>query len=364
MKDYHYLILVFCLLTVLIGVLYKYPDLIWKFITVFVPDSWPVQPVSLSSTEAHETYKVDAVFTWVDSSDPEWKRSKHRRLHGSVDSKPTDNDLNRWTDPDCPEAEIELSLELLLKNAPWINRIYILTARAQSPKCLVTNPNIAKESDKIEVVHHDQIWEDPSGGLPVFNSHAIESQLHRIPGLQERFLYLNDDVFIVKPVTRANWFIDGKPILQPHRYQFYRLNIPDTILKHNTRGGGWPHQKAWKNLIKLLSHRPIYVNTEQPQSLTKSVLENALDNNTENKVIATKNSPFRSEKDIPPVGYSLNKGVSNGTVVLGKSNANKTQSLCDVSNTPIHPDTTFVCINVADHIDREVETLRKKLGIM
>ena len=66
MKDYHYLILVFCLLTVLIGVLYKYPDIIWKLITVFVPDSWPVQPVSLSSTEADETYKVDAVLPgWI-----------------------------------------------------------------------------------------------------------------------------------------------------------------------------------------------------------------------------------------------------------------------------------------------------------
>src|SRR5690606_8440135 len=42
--------------------------------------------------------------------------------------------------------------------------------------------------------------------LPVFNSHAIESQLHRVPGLAERYLYLNDDVFFGRPVTKDLFF--------------------------------------------------------------------------------------------------------------------------------------------------------------
>ena len=32
--------------------------------------------------------------------------------------------------------------------------------------------------------------------LPTFNSQAIETMLHRIPGLRSPFIYLNDDFFI------------------------------------------------------------------------------------------------------------------------------------------------------------------------
>src|SRR5699024_11149044 len=41
---------------------------------------------------------------------------------------------------------------------------------------------------------------------PVFNSHAIESQLHHIPGLAEQYLYLNDDVFFGRPVGPEAFF--------------------------------------------------------------------------------------------------------------------------------------------------------------
>ena len=39
--------------------------------------------------------------------------------------------------------------------------------------------------------------------LPTFSSNAIEANLHRIPTLSRRFLYLNDDTFLAAPVTLA-----------------------------------------------------------------------------------------------------------------------------------------------------------------
>ena len=47
--------------------------------------------------------------------------------------------------------------------------------------------------------------------LPVFNSRAIEINLHRIPGLAEQFVYFNDDMFITKPVTKEDFFKNGLP---------------------------------------------------------------------------------------------------------------------------------------------------------
>ena len=41
----------------------------------------------------------------------------------------------------------------------------------------------------------------PAQALPTFDSGNIESYIHRIPGLSERYFYLNDDVFFGAPVT-------------------------------------------------------------------------------------------------------------------------------------------------------------------
>jgi hypothetical protein len=55
--------------------------------------------------------------------------------------------------------------------------------------------------------HHQLI---PESALPVFDSGNIESYIHRISGLSERYFYFNDDVFFGAPVCLENWFFgDG-----------------------------------------------------------------------------------------------------------------------------------------------------------
>jgi len=49
-------------------------------------------------------------------------------------------------------------------------------------------------------VTHDEIFVNKSH-LPTFSSPAIEAHIHRIPGLANRFIYLNDDVMFGKEVT-------------------------------------------------------------------------------------------------------------------------------------------------------------------
>ncbi len=66
------------------------------------------------------------------------------------------------------------------------------------PKWLnINNPklNIAKHSDFI-----------PQKYLPTFSSQPIELNLHRINGLAERFVYFNDDMFLLRPVKRELFF--------------------------------------------------------------------------------------------------------------------------------------------------------------
>ncbi|KAG0263033.1 hypothetical protein BG011_009430 [Mortierella polycephala] len=54
---------------------------------------------------------------------------------------------------------------------------------------------LASTMDVIRPVNHRTIFQN-STHLPSFNSLAIESQIHHIPGLTDIFMYLNDDVFL------------------------------------------------------------------------------------------------------------------------------------------------------------------------
>lgn len=49
-------------------------------------------------------------------------------------------------------------------------------------------------------VTHDDIFINKSH-LPTFSSPAIESHIHRIPGLAKKFIYMNDDVMFGKEVS-------------------------------------------------------------------------------------------------------------------------------------------------------------------
>ncbi len=57
---------------------------------------------------------------------------------------------------------------------------------------------------RINLVDHRDIL--PAEALPTFNSHAIETSLHRIEGLAEHFVYFNDDVFLGRPARPETFF--------------------------------------------------------------------------------------------------------------------------------------------------------------
>jgi hypothetical protein len=76
-------------------------------------------------------------------------------------------------------------MRAIYMHAPWVRFIYLVTA-SQLPNWLnASHP-------RVRIVNHAALFPDPTH-LPTFNSLAIESVLHRIPGLSEYFLYFNND---------------------------------------------------------------------------------------------------------------------------------------------------------------------------
>lgn len=144
-------------------------------------------------------FPVDAVYTWVDGSDPAMaaRRQAYRdRTRPQIAGR--EIGPSRYTSHD----ELRYSLRSLQMYAQFIRHVYIVTD-GQVPAWL--DP----DAEGITVVDHREIF--PATALPVFNSHAIETRLHHIPGLSERYLYFNDDVFINRPV-RAETFFHGNGI--------------------------------------------------------------------------------------------------------------------------------------------------------
>lgn len=150
-----------------------------------------------------EKFKIDLVYLWCDGSDPEFvKERKYWEEKLGVPVSESNND-NKYVD----HEELRYSLRSVYKNAPWINKIYIVT-NGQVPKWL----DLSK-TDKIKIVTHSQIM--PKDALPTFDSNSIETCLVNIPNLSEHFIYANDDMFMNRPVS-PDFFFDkkGRPIIR------------------------------------------------------------------------------------------------------------------------------------------------------
>lgn len=121
----------------------------------------------------------DAVYTWVDGSDPAYARARDaaaRELGLAVDPQRDRDDLDL----------LRYSLRSLDRYAPWIRRVVLVTPRPQVPGWL--------DREAVRVVHEDEILPQ----APVFNSDAVEFGLRNVPGLSERFLYLCDDMLLAR----------------------------------------------------------------------------------------------------------------------------------------------------------------------
>ena len=149
--------------------------------------------------------RIDAVITWVDGSDPLHVAKRQNYLpHAPRNANGTNP--HRWA---CND-ELRYCLRSIANHAPWIGRIWILTD-AQTPDLSGLPRALA---DCITIVDHLTVFAGHEHVLPTFNSLAIETLLWRIPGLAERFVYFNDDVFLTGPLAHEDVFCGDAPVLR------------------------------------------------------------------------------------------------------------------------------------------------------
>ena len=160
------------------------------------------EPARDTESRAERSDAIDVVYTWVDGQDPQWQRSYGSYVGGAHSNPLAAETASRYFERD----QLRYSLRSLEMYAPFVRHVYLVTAN-QVPAWLdVDHPGLT-------VVPHSDIFPN-AAHLPTFNSHSIETHLHRIKGLSERFLYVNDDVCFSRKTSVEDFFDEaGRPIL-------------------------------------------------------------------------------------------------------------------------------------------------------
>jgi len=148
---------------------------------------------------------IDFVILWVDGNDPKWQAEK-AKFEPKTDTSKTSNNEERYRD----WGLLPFWFRGVEKFTPWVRKIHFVTW-GHLPSWLNRN------APKLHIVRHEDFI--PEECLPLFNSNAIEIGMHKIPGLADKFVYFNDDIFLLNPLKPTDFFIGDKAVdmlaLQP-----------------------------------------------------------------------------------------------------------------------------------------------------
>jgi hypothetical protein len=243
---------------------------------------YPTKPDFAQPNVEQATFPIDAVYTWVDGSDPDWRERKNAalRAQGAGELSEIAANDSRYANRD----ELRYSLRSLVCYAPWIRHVYLVSDDQLPPWLDVTHPMIT-------VVRHREIFGD-TGMLPTFNSHAIETRLHRIPGLAEHFIYINDDMFFGRPVVPNTFFhANGiaKFFMSPAQLDLGEATVRDTPV---TAAGKNNRRLISEKFGRTISRKMRHV----PYPLRRSVLEE-IEAAAPDAVLGTAGHQFRHPAD-------------------------------------------------------------------
>ena len=151
---------------------------------------------------------VDFVISWVDGNDPAHKQKLASYKGGHKNASRDDvAGSTRFANI----GEINYCVASIHRFARFARQIFIITDGQ--------NPNLEEFLSQhfdniipIRIVDHKDIFKGYEEYLPTFNSRAIEAMMWRIPGLSERFVYLNDDFLFVAPCTEKDFFEGDKTV--------------------------------------------------------------------------------------------------------------------------------------------------------
>lgn len=261
---------------------------------------------------------MDVVITYVNGNDPVWKQDYEKYTNVPVMQKR----FRDW-------GTLKYLLRGIENRMPFVRNVYLVVSHPSQVPEWVDRKNL-----KI-VLHRDII---PEEFLPTFNCNPIEMHLHRIPGLDEEYLYFNDDMFPVGDCKPEDFFRNGRPVIG-----YYRHFIAGNMYKKICRNSDRLARKA-------LGLKPSFFFT-RPQHICSPMLKSQCEelySMVEEQVRRTSASRTRTENDLNQylfLDYMNYKGM-----VIREKISNKHFSVSMASPESLEaflrkPDRNLVCIN-------------------
>ena len=281
----------------------------------------PTLPLMAAPTIGECRFPVDVVYTWVDGSDPAWNAAREQRLAGVSGTAQTRESSGQARF--IAHDELRYSFRSLHLFAPWVRRIHLVTA-GQVPAWLDA------DHPMVNVVDHSQIL--PADGLPTFNSHAIETSLHRIEGLSEHFVYFNDDFLLGRPVRPETFFTAAG--LCATYFSPMTVGLTDAPDAAPFLKAAWNNRALLQDAFGAVTTRNL---AHAPYAHRVSVLEELTERFPE-PMAATARSPFRSDTDVS----TLSSLAQHYALLTGRAHV-------------VEPILTFVNLSNAD-VDRQLKT--------
>jgi hypothetical protein len=191
--------------------------------------------------------KVDIVISYVNGLDPEWQKIYKQYRE--------DIDFTRFDGHDI----LKYVFRSIDKYVHWVGKIHLLVMQeSQVPNWI--------DQNKVHIVYHRDFI--PEKHLPVFNSCAIEMYLWNIPGLNENFIYMNDDIIFNNIVDIKDYFDDEmNPLVCLHKTNYSYHNNPvflDIFINSMNLAATGTENKPWNEETKELIR---VAHTSNPMSL-------------------------------------------------------------------------------------------------
>ena len=195
---------------------------------------------------------MDAVITYVDGLDPVWQKEYERVTKIPV----MDKRFRDW-------GTLKYLLRGIETKMPFVKNVYLVVSHESQV------PQWADTAQLKIVLHRDII---PQAYLPTFNSTTIEMFLHKIPGLDEQFLYFNDDMYPVMDCKETDFFRGDKIV-----FGFSHHCFAFDMYKKQCRSG----DRLARKLLNLPSSwhfvRPQHTCTPMLKSACEYVFDHAQD---------------------------------------------------------------------------------------
>lgn len=226
------------------------------------------------------------VIAWVDGSDPAMQEKRNRYLDQEGRVPTISSKARRFSD----NGEIRFCLQSIATHMPWVNRVYIVTD-GQIPACVKEMPKTLESlRDRIRIVDHREIFREHEDLLPTFNSLSVETFLWRIDGLAEKFVYMNDDIFLCGSVSPEDFFRGKKVLLRGRWLGWNEVEKLSFHSLNNRQGAEFSPFKDDKFFKAIHVVHP----------MRKSIMINACEENQE-AFIKNASHRFRNRKQFWPI---------------------------------------------------------------